>query len=304
MMLLFVINTPAYAKRVEGIAAIVNDEAISQSEVSDRIKLVISSSGMPDTKDMYDRIRPQIVYSLIDEALRKQEARSLSLDITPEEIENAIATIGSQNGMTGKQFKDMLRARNINVQTLKDQITAQIAWSKVVARKVTPTLKVTESDVDALLARLRSNIGKDQYHVAEILLPLTKGTSATDVAALANKLHGQLMKDPSSFKKVATQFSKSATSAQGGDIGWVVEDQLAIEVADAVSKMKKGAISRPIKSLSGYHIIKLIEKRKIEEKNIPSTFQLHKDISMEQLERKQRGYFLDIKSSAFIEIRD
>ncbi len=305
LLILFTfVSAPAYARRMEGIAAVVNDEVISYSDVSDRIKLVISSSGMPDTADMQDRLRPQIVHALIDEVLRVQEARRLSLDISPQEIEEAIGAIGGQNKMTGQQFKEMLEARGINLKTLKDQIRAQIAWSKVVNWKIKPEVKVTETDVDALLRRLEANIGKDQYHVAEILLPLTKGTKESDIAALAQKLHAEISATPSSFKKVATQFSKSATAAQGGDIGWVTEDQLAAEVADTVSKMGVGKISQPVKSLSGYHILKLIDKRKIEDKNIPSIHQLHQNISMEQLERKQRGYFLDIRSSAFIEIRD
>ena len=76
-----------YAARSEGIAVIVNDDAITVSDVNDRMRLIVSSSGLPNTSDIRNKLMPQIIGSLVEEQIRLQEARRLNLDITPQEIE-------------------------------------------------------------------------------------------------------------------------------------------------------------------------------------------------------------------------
>ncbi|CAG0891587.1 unnamed protein product [Cyprideis torosa] len=87
-----------------GIAATVNKDAISQSDVNDRVKMIFASSGIPDTKENRQKIEPQALDILIDEQLKIQEAQRNNLSITNEELDEAFGMMAAQNKMTPEEF--------------------------------------------------------------------------------------------------------------------------------------------------------------------------------------------------------
>jgi peptidyl-prolyl cis-trans isomerase SurA len=106
-----------------------------------------------------------------------------------------------------------------------------------------------------------------------------------------------------SFMKVAQQFSKAAGAASGGDLGWIQQGQLPDELDSVLPRMQEGGVSKPIRSLSGFHIMLVRKKRVISEETIPARDAVRQAIGLERLDRLQRQYFLDLKSSALIENR-
>ncbi|HEX6841365.1 MAG TPA: SurA N-terminal domain-containing protein, partial [Stellaceae bacterium] len=90
--LLFLVAGGAVAQETR-IAAIVNDEVVSLNDLSNRMQLVMRSSGMEDTPQNRSRIQPQILRSLIDEKLQMQEAKRLNITVTPEELDQAFRRI-------------------------------------------------------------------------------------------------------------------------------------------------------------------------------------------------------------------
>ena len=125
-------------KAAESIAVVVNDDAISMSDLNDRLRLIMISSGFPDKKEIKERLLPQIVASLVDEQLMMQEARKEDINITPMQIEKGFQQIAAQNNTTVENFQKNLRKSNINPKTLERQIAAQIGWSKVIQKKIPP----------------------------------------------------------------------------------------------------------------------------------------------------------------------
>lgn len=293
---------PASAKD-EGIAAIVNADAITISDVEDRLKLMIVSSGMPYNDDIRNRMRGQVLNMLVDESLQMQEARAAGIEIAPEEIENGFATIAKNNNMEADQFKSALSRGGIRLSTLRDQIRSQIAWGKVVQKKLRPQVDVTDRDIDERQEYLQANLGKSQYLAAEIFLPVESAAQDGEVKALAQRLVREIMENKAPFPKVATQFSQGASAARGGDLGWIEEGQLAEPLNGLVSSMKEGDLSQPVRSLSGYHILLLRGKRTIAQENLPTRDQIMSQIGNERLDRLQRRYLMDLKAEAFVERR-
>jgi len=295
-------STPSQAQQ-ETIAAIVNDRAVSSSDVNDRMKLVITSSGLPKSQDIFEKLRPQILTALIEEQIKMQEAEKYDLEITQQEIESGFATIAQQNKMQPEQFRDVLQQGGIPVSTLEDQIRSQIAWTKVVQSLLRSQVDISENDVAATLERLKSGIGKAEYRVFEIFLPVNSPKEERDVANLARKLHTELTQRKAPFQKVASQFSQSAGAAKGGDLGWVQEGQLSEEIDKLLSEIPEGKLTDPVRSLSGYHIIFLAQKREISEENMPSEDQIENQLGMQRLDRLQRRYLMDLKAESFVELR-
>lgn len=287
----------------DGIAAVVNDKPITISEVADRMKLVMVSSGMPNDPEVRAKVQPQVINILIDEALRLQEAQNSKIAVDEAAIDQGMETIAQQNNMNREQFIGVLRNAGINVKTLRDQIRAQVAWARVVESKLSNQVEVSEFDVDMMTQNLKENIGKNEYLTAEIFLPVDSAAEDNDVRKMAEGLAQQLRAGQARFSAVAGQFSQAAGASKGGDLGWVQEGQLAPELDEALQSLKQGEITPPLRSLTGYHILLLRDVRPSAPDTMPSRDEIFNRIGMQNLERVQRRHFLKIKAAAFIERR-
>ena len=301
----FVAASPvAYAAAAqEGIAAVVNQGVITHSDVNERMRLVMASSGLPNNDDVRTKIRPQILNMLIDEALQLQEAQRLDIEVTPEEVESGIDMVAQNNKIDPATFRKMLAGSGIKMSTMADQVRSQMAWGKVIQKKLRPKVNVSETDIDARLDFIKSSAGKMQYLVGEIFLPVDNPAEDGSVRQLAQKLTAEIASGKAPFPQVAAQFSQGPSAARGGDIGWVQEGQLPEALDQALATMKDGDMSQPLRSLTGYHILLVRSKRTLAADNLPSRDDIAQKIGNETLDRLQRRYLLDLKSEAFIERR-
>ena len=294
--------TPA-AAQTQSIAVVVNDDAISTSDVNDRLRLIMASAGFPNTEEIKQRLLPQIISSLVEEQLMIQEAQKEKIDLAPEEIEAGLAQLAAQNKMEPAQFKETMRKSGINTATLERQIRSQLSWNKVVQKVFRPQVVISETDVDAFLDRILVNAGKEEFLVSEILLPVPDPSKETQVQKFGQNLVQQVRAQKASFFKLAQQFSKAPGAAQGGDLGWVQGDQLDETIFKTLQAMEKNRVSEPVRSTSGYHILLLREKRIISEETAPPREQVRAILGSQRLDRMQSRLMLDLKSSAFIENR-
>ncbi|MEM6781444.1 MAG: peptidylprolyl isomerase [Pseudomonadota bacterium] len=303
LMLCVLAVPPALAERSMRIAAVVNADAITESDVEDRLRLILASSGLPNTKEIRDKALPQVINSLIEEMLMLQEAKRNEIEVSKEELDAGFAEIAQQNNMPAEQFEEMMSRGSIPKKTLMQQIEAQLSWTKIVQSVLRPRVNVKDTDVDVRLERLKNNIGRTEYLVSEIFLPIDKAEDESDARKLANQLVQELNAQKAPFSGVARQFSKAAGAEKGGSLGWVQKGQLADELDDSLGNMSVGSISNPIRTTAGLHILNLREERIIEERIIPGRNALINQIGMERLDRLQRRTMQDLKAEAFIDRR-
>lgn len=293
----------AHAQQTLGIAAVVNDDAISMRDVEERAKLVMVSSGLPNNPEIRTRIMPQIIEGLIEEQLKMQESRRRNLSVTDAEIEEGLSTIAQQNNFTGEQFRQIMKQQGVPIKTLERQIRAQLAWNKVVRDVYRRQVDVSPKDVDSRIARLKAQIGKTEYLVSEIYLPIDNPKRASEVQQFATRMAQELQAGKAPFGPVAAQFSKAAGAEKGGLLGWIQEGHLAPDLEKIVLKLEEGGVSNPIRSGNGIYLLKLNKKRVVTEESIPPQQELRNQIGYERLDRVQQKALLDLKSSAFIDRR-
>lgn len=287
----------------ESIAAIVNSDPITQREVNERISLTILSSNLPDQDDIRDRLRPQILDQLIDEQLMLQESATINADVKDEDIQKGIASVAQSNGLGYDDFLTLLNDQGVKLRTLRRQVRAQIAWSQVIASKLRPRVSIRQQDVDAKMDELRSGVGKQEFLLAEIFLPFTPNNEPQEIEQFATNLVLQMVEKQIPFQRLAQQFSQSAAAARGGDLGWVQEGQLPSELDEAVLQMEAGNLSPPIRTLGGYYILLLRDKRDITADSIPPEDAVKQQIGLERMDRIQRRHLQDLRNAAFIDKR-
>jgi peptidyl-prolyl cis-trans isomerase SurA len=237
-----------------GIAATVNDGAITLSDVKDRMKLYLSGSPQTPPLEALKKMQEQVLDKLIDEKLQIHEATALGITVGEDQMAEAFAQIAQQNHFAPDIFKKRLAAEGVRIGTLNDQLKAEIAWSQVIRRKLRPQINVSENEIDNAMDQLVRNRKNPQYHVAEIFLSVANPAQDVTVRAEAEKIIAQVAKG-AHFSDIAREFSQAPGAAQGGELGWIQEGQLDPKLDAALKQMHPGQISRPVRTENGYHIL-------------------------------------------------
>ena len=251
------------------IAAIVNDKVISILDLNKRLHLITVLSPAQIKGKIDKQLARQILNQLIGEELEKQEIERLKIKIGENELSNAKRLMEQRFKLKLNTLDEFIKERKIDKNDVISQIKISLGWTKVIQRKYRNYLKITDEEIDEVINKLIENIGKTQYRISEIFLPIDEENNESDTRHLISKLYESIKAD-GNFRKIARDFSATASAANSGQAGWVVKGQLLRELDVPMRKLKKGAITPPIQTVSGFHIIKLEDKRVFEKFNTMS----------------------------------
>ena len=255
-----ILGADAAAQSELGIAAVVNDEVISLRDLNGRLSLVIATSRLEDRPEVRRRLAPEVLRNLIDEQLKQQEAKRLGIGVTETDIDDAITRIEANNNFGDGGLRAFLARREIEMPVLLGQIEAEIAWVKLVSRRGSNKISMSDDEIDETMAEIEANKGTPEFLASEIFLRIESPDQDRDVRLLADRLIQQLGSG-ANFDALARNFSHSGTAAVGGDLGWVRRGQIDEQLYEVLAKMQNGQISAPVRSLSGYHLFHLRDRR-------------------------------------------
>jgi peptidyl-prolyl cis-trans isomerase SurA len=241
--------------------AIVNGDVITDTDIDQRLGLVLAANGGRVADEEKQRLRLQIIRNLIDEKLQLQEAAENDIRINEAEVTRSFERIAQNFKRTPAQFEIYLKGNSSSSNSLKAQIRAEMAWSRVLRRKVEPMVNVGDDEVQQVIDKLNAAKGKDEFHVGEIFLSATPETLDA-VMQDASRIVGQV-RGGASFVAYARQFSEASSAGLGGDLGWVRGEQLNSAVSTAVAALEPGQVTDAIPVTGGVAIMALIEKRQV-----------------------------------------
>jgi peptidyl-prolyl cis-trans isomerase SurA len=246
---------------VRKATAIVNGEIITGTDIDQRLALIVIANGGKISPEELERLRLQVTRNLIDEALQIQEAKANKIEITRDEIAQSYARVSRNFKREPDAMSAYLRQQGSSDRSIRRQIEGEVAWSRLLRRKVEPTVTVSEYEVKAVMDRLNAAKGTAEYHVGEIFLSSTP-ENAQEVAANSKRIIDQI-RQGGSFVAYARQFSEASTASVGGDLDWVRAAQLPDALAKAAQEIEVGQIAGPIEVPGGYSILYLIDKRQV-----------------------------------------
>ncbi len=249
---------PAGAQETERVAAVVNDDIISLHDLEQRMRLALASSNLPDSLEARGRVGPQVLRGLIDERLKTQEATRLKINIGPGEIANGLAISSSKTTCLRGGSRPSCAAAASSWIPCVSRSRRKWPGSAWCAMSWVPDLHIGEAEIDNRLATLKANFGKPEYQVGEIFLAVDDPRRDGEIRTLAERLIDQL-RQGAPFPALARQFSQNG--AAGGDLGWVSEGALDEDVMKVLSKIDRGNLTPPIRTIDGYHILLLRDKR-------------------------------------------
>jgi peptidyl-prolyl cis-trans isomerase SurA len=250
---------------LDKVVAVVNQEVITWSELYKSME----ADAAPQLKEMKDSERRQVfkeneaffLDTLVGVKLQLQEARSLGINVSEEELKDGIDNIKKKYSMTDSAFMDSLKKEGYTFDEYKRRLREQIMISKVVNLQIRSKILASEADVKKFLEENKelSDSGEG-YRLSQIFFKKPKDDGEkSKVEEKASVVVKKLM-EGGNFADLAKQYSEDSSAQSGGDLGLIKKAQMAKEFAEAVSGMKPGETSAPFWTSGGLHIIKLNEK--------------------------------------------
>lgn len=252
----------AQAQDLQRIVALVNDEVISLRDITERARVIMATTRLPDNPEIRRAVRDQALRSLVDERLQLQEAKRRGITVSQQDVDAAIATVERQMNIPAGRFEEFAQRSGIDPSVIINQIRTELIWSRMVRGRLMASTTVTDQEIDEAIAKLKNNAGQTEDLIAEILIPVDNPDQEEPQRQTAQRIIEQI-RNGAPFAALARQFSRGTTAANGGEVGWVQRGTLPEEVESVVAKMNKGEVSAPIRTVGGYQIILLRDRRLI-----------------------------------------
>lgn len=267
----------AQLKSIDRITAVVDDDIIMQSELTERVQVVKNQSkGMRLPPD--DVLKQQVLERLITESIQLQMAERSGVRISDQQLNQTIESIAKQNGMSLRQFQQALEKDGVPYAQAREQIRRERVISEVQRYRVGGKIQISEQDIDSFLNSARGQSATaEEYRLGHILIQLPSQANKDQLKKAQNKAKKIVkeLRKGADFEQTAVANSEGRNALKGGDLGWRKEAELPSLFADIVPSLKKGGISDPIRSASGFHIIKITDKRGGEEQLVRQTRARH-----------------------------
>jgi peptidyl-prolyl cis-trans isomerase SurA len=251
---------------IDAVVAVVNDDVITRHELDERLRTVISQlkkQGTPLPEQAV--LEKQILERMISEMLQAQFAKENGVRVDDTQLDLAITRIAQQNNFhTQAEFMAKLEAEGVNVKKFREEIRAEIVSTRLREREVESKLVIGDTEVDNYLAnKARMGLENEEYHLAHILVVVPEQASAEKIRAARDRADQALaqLAGGADFAQVAAGFSDAKDALKGGDLGWRPGDRIPPLFLNELQTLKHGQNTAVLRSPSGFHILKLVEKR-------------------------------------------
>jgi len=271
----------AYAtpSNINSIAAIVNDDVITSLELDQQIETIRNQLRSQNTRLPSENIlRKQVLEREVVKQIQLQIAKGTGIRIDDNELSSTLNRIAQQNKLSLREFRDALENDGLNFSSFREDIRAEMILARLHQREIHNRITISTQEVDNFLATQASqgNID-DEYNLSHILIASPEAASADEIERTQKKAKDILARLDAGedFLQVAISSSDGQKALEGGSLGWRKAGQLPTLFSTAVIQMSAGEHSKLIRSSSGFHIIRLNEKRTGEKHIVTQTKARH-----------------------------
>ncbi|MDE0178743.1 MAG: peptidylprolyl isomerase [Gammaproteobacteria bacterium] len=264
---------------LDSIVAVVNDDVVLMSEYEGRLAEWMPRLNESERNNplVLSTLREQVLDLLIAESIQLQEAALRGIDVDDETLTRAVAEFARQNNMTLAEFIADVAAQGNSYRALRERIRRDITIERVQRAVVNRRVFVAERDVDELLASpFFEEAISDEYRLGHILLEVTPEMTLAQIDEVRERADGLVaeLRQGADFAAAAIEHSSAPTAAAGGDLGWRKESRIPSRFLDVVG-LEIGAVAEPSRDASGFHIVKMIDKRGASQQRAEQTLVRH-----------------------------
>src|SRR6195256_2196651 len=253
-----------HGEMLDRIAAIVNEGLVLKSELDAQMDAVTKRLQEQKVElPSQNVLKQQVLDRLVLQEIQAQHAKRVGLTISDEQLNSALQEIASRNKIPFDQLPTALSAQGVDYKQYRESMRKELTLNTLRQRDVISHINVSPRELDQFLTRQQTSAANDEFSVSHILLSLPEAATPQQLEEITHKaqdLAGRATKGED-FGQLAIANSNSQTALDGGQLGWRKGAQLPQFILELVVKMKAGEVSAPVRTPSGYHIVKLNERR-------------------------------------------
>lgn len=300
----------ARAELVDRVAAVVNNDIITLSEVEKRaapeLTKVDQEATGSDRAQKRAAALKKILDTMIDEKLVDMELKELKVTITDKEVDAAVDEVKKSYNLTDEQLQQAVSREGYTIAEYREQMRKQIGRYKLISEKVRKNVKVSEADVKTEYDRMTRAEGEDyEVHVRHILVAIPRNASQPQVDQAKRKAAAvaQEARQPGvDFAELAKKRSEGSSSSDGGDLGFFKRGTMVPEFERVAFNLKSGEVSEPVRTQFGWHVLKLEEIRKLGTKPLAEARpEIEERLRRQQAERLTSQYMETLRNAAVVE---
>ena len=302
--LLLNITNLSYAEQ-DRILARVNDDIITLSDLTERLKPIMakyerSYSGQ-ELLEQLAKAEEYWLNQLIENKLILQDAVKREIDALPDEVEERYEKI-RQDFDSELQFNIFLESQGMNIDSLKNTIKENIIVNKATSHiKMKAKQQISPLDVVEYYEDNKEDFTDEpSVHAYHIMI---RSKDNDELALNTMKMISEKIKEGEDFSKLATEYSEGPHAKDGGDLGFLSHGQHIPEIDQAVFRLGVGEVSDIIKTSLGYHIVKVVQKKKNRVKPLAQVQdEIENIILRDKAKEVWDEWIKSLKEKAYIEI--
>jgi peptidyl-prolyl cis-trans isomerase SurA len=250
---------------LDRVVAIVNDGVVLNSDLDAEVYAVTERLHEQKLElPPQNVLRQQVLERLVLQEIQVQHATKAGVKVSDENVNAALQDVAKRNGMTLTQLPEALAKQGVDYPTYREEIRREITLQMLRQRDVMQHISVTPREIDQFLDKqAKTPSERNEYNVSHILIAVGQEASQSQLDAAAKRAEDvyERAKGGEDFAKLAVAYSNSQTAFEGGALGWRKGSELPTFLTDIVAKLKPGEVSEPLRTPTGFHIIKLNEVR-------------------------------------------
>jgi peptidyl-prolyl cis-trans isomerase SurA len=250
---------------LDRVAATVNEGVVLSSELDEQIAQ-ISERMRAQRMELPPQnvLRQQVLERLVLQELQMQRAERAGIQVSDETLNNALRDIAEQNRIPLAQLPDALASQGLDYATFRDGMRKELAMQMLRQRDVIARIYVSPREIDQFLERQKKAPSeRNEYNISHILIAVPQAASPEELAEAERKAREVYDKAQAGedFSRLAVAYSNAQTALEGGSLGWRKGPELPTFLSENIATMKAGDVSQPIRTPSGFHVVKLNELR-------------------------------------------
>ncbi|MCX7037284.1 MAG: peptidylprolyl isomerase [Proteobacteria bacterium] len=252
---------------MDRVAAIVNENVVTTSELDEQVAMITERleqqrTALPDA----EVLRKQVLDRLVVQEVQMQRANRVGIKISDEQLNAALADVAQRNNLRLADLPRALASQGVDYASYRDNMRKEITLTSLRQRDVIAKINVTPRELEQFIERQKRMPSETmEYNVSHILIAVPQEASQTQVDELSKRAQDIYVRSTGTedFGRLAVAYSNSQTALESGSLGWRKGPELPTFFAEEIVKLKAGGISKPIRTPSGFHLIKLNETRDI-----------------------------------------
>jgi len=279
LCLSLLIVTSAWAQPMDRIIAVVEDEVLLESDLRDMARTIsLQLRQRQVALPPQDVFLSQVLERLIIKKLQMLTAARTGIRLGDDSLNDSIKNIARNNKMTLSEFRDVLERDGFDYSVFRESIREDMIISRLHKVQIGDKIRVSDREIDAFLATEAAQGGaQDAYRLYHILISVPEAASPGQVQASQARLDKVqlLLAEGGDFSEIASGYSDGQNALEGGDLGWRSQGELPSLFAKQVPNLAVSEVSEVIRSGSGFHLIKLADKKTQETHMVKQTSASH-----------------------------